>query len=230
MSRCIRQQRFDTEAFGVPYFRIETFERPKLDKELAQLVERRPLVIDAKIPADETAIAFLLQDYGFRKICTQVGLRRDVSHGDTRGSDARVETSLEVSDDILWAHARNFEYDRFSLDPALPRDGKDRLFHDWVRNSLSGGAKRVVCLGHDFCTFTEERESLRIDLVSVLDKGRDVSSALLSALVQYARATSKHAITVVTECENTRAWRLYVRNGFRVTDFYSVFHFVYLTD
>ena len=226
MTDCIQRQDFDTEAFGIPFFRVRSFNQLQLEEELASLIVRRPLIIDAKVPADLVDIGRLLQRYGFRKVCTQIELTREIAARNGGNSEVSIQDKMELSEDVVRAHARNFLYSRFRLDPKLPREGAERLYCNWIRNSISGGSKKVVCLGNNFCTFAEMPDVTRIDLVSVLDKRQGVASALLSALFEHGYENHRRLIEVVTECENKPAWQLYLKNGFTLIRFYSAFHFV----
>jgi ribosomal protein S18 acetylase RimI-like enzyme len=47
-------------------------------------------------------------------------------------------------------------------------------------------------------------------------------------VVAAAHRSGASAVRVVTECENTAAWRLYLRQGFVPQQFIAVFHLVRL--
>jgi GNAT superfamily N-acetyltransferase len=229
VSDCIAQQDFDTEAFQVPFYRVVRVEPESLSSELDALVDRSPIIIDAKLPAEDVQSARLLLERGFRKVCTQLELRHDLAEAPVLRGDARVSDRIDVSEDRIAAHAENFTCDRFSLDPLLDPQGGKRLYRNWIRNSLSG-RRRVAHLGEDFCTFSEPGSGASphasIDLLSVLSPGKGVGSELVSTVVARARDAGLSHVSVVTECENERAWRLYMRCGFRVARFYSALHFV----
>jgi GNAT superfamily N-acetyltransferase len=225
VSACIEQQAFDTEAFGLPFHRIKRFDLSRLGDELDGLIQRAPIIIDATVPVDQRECTYFLMERGFRKICTQFELHHDLSGSPTRAPGARISDRIDISEECLAAHAENFVYDRFSLDPLIDHEGCKQLYCRWIRNSL-GGRKQVVHVGDDFCTFAESDQRVEIDLVSVRRGGHGIGSNLIAALVHHVRERGLPAISVVTECENEPAWRLYMKCGFQVAMFRSVLHYV----
>jgi GNAT superfamily N-acetyltransferase len=155
----------------------------------------------------------------------QIVLKHDLGSVDERPSDTTVASRLDLPESALQQHAANFTFDRFSLDPMLPREGTRRLYANWVRNSL-GGRKQIVHSGMNFCTLAIKDGTATIDLVSVLDHGRGIGRTLVAGATRYARDQGAKELFVTTECENTRAWNLYVRAGFVPAKFTSAFHLV----
>ena len=121
-------------------------------------------------------------------------------------------------------HARNFRYDRFSLDPRLPEQGRVALYRAWITNSLV--RYEAAWAGRDFCTFKEDGRELVIDLVSVLVAGQGIGGRLVRAVRSAAGLRGLEGVRVVTEVENRSAWRLYSREGFAVDGYVHVFHLV----
>ena len=225
MDPCILQQEFDTAAFGIPFYRVQRVDAAGLAAELAALAGSRPFIVDAKVPAEDLASTRTLMELGFRRVCMQIELVHPVGpHGEERGQ-SEISDRFELPEETLRAHARNFQNDRFNLDPLLPRQGIHELYYRWIRNSL-GGRKRVVHRGTGFCTFAEGENEVRIDLLSVLESGAGIGKDLIVTLVSHCRNQGKRPIAVVTECENPRAWQLYQRTGFALHRFLSVFHYV----
>ena len=100
------------------------------------------------------------------------------------------------------------------------------MYANWIRNSLTGGRKQVVHVGTDFCTLAVKDGIASIDLVSVLRHGRGIGRELVAGAVCWARERDAKELFVTTECENTRAWRLYMRAGFLPARFTAAFHLV----
>ena len=224
---CIELSQFDTDAFQFPFYRVKRFDGQQLAGELARLPAREKVAVDAKIPAGDIATSDLLWGLGFRKVCMQVRLTRDSQQAIPSETTTEVCSKLDLPDDLLLRHARNFSCDRFSLDPLLPREGVARLFFGWVRNSLTLGSKQIVHCGPSFCTFSLKDDGYAvIDLVSVLDRGKGIGKALLIGTVNAARGRGALGVHVTTECENRPAWNLYVKTGFLPSAFTSAFHLV----
>lgn len=216
---------FDSRHLDKSCFRLAEV-TPQMEDELSFLRKtHRKLFIDAKIDASEVLLQRRLLAGGFYKVCCQVllvkQLEEDLSHLKLSPS---IQPCLDLSEDELRRHALNFRYDRFHQDAKLSAGSCDSLFMEWISNSTSG-RKLVCCVGADFCTFSESDMQISIDLVSVLESGRGIGSALLQKLFQYATSSGCREISVTTEAENARALKLYRSNGFKIRDFVSVFHF-----
>ena len=217
---------FDADAFGVPFYRVHQIDPATVRQELQTIrASHDAFVVDAKVPADDLENSRLLWSLGFRKVCMQIVLRHDLARVEDQSPGMAVVSRLDLPESAIQQHAGNFTFDRFSLDPLIPRDGTRRLYANWIRNSLSG-RKQVVHSGPNFCTLAIKDGIGNIDLVSVLDHGQGIGRRLSTGAVRYAREQGARELFVTTECENTRAWNLYQRAGFVPAKFTSAFHLV----
>jgi GNAT superfamily N-acetyltransferase len=218
---------FDADAFGLPFFRVHDVDPASIAEELQTIRDsHNTVVVDAKLPADDVASSRLLSSLGFRKVCMQITLRSGLDGAGHQAGDVAMVPRLDLPEATIRQHAANFTNDRFSLDPLLPRDGTRRLYENWVRNSLTGGRKQIVHSGDNFCTLGVKEHTATIDLVSVLDHGRGIGKTLVAGALRYAREQGATELFVTTECENTRAWNLYLRAGCTPAKFTAAFHFV----
>jgi GNAT superfamily N-acetyltransferase len=227
LTQCLVPVDFDTQAFGFPFYRVVRFDEERLTRDLDTLRDLRPFAADAKVAADDVAGTHALLRLGFRKVCMQVTLERDPAGAIEGDSEVRITDRLDLDNEALWRHARNFSRDRFSLDPLLPAVGRHRLYYQWFRNSL-GGAKRVASLGPNLCTFAHKGDSVAIDLVSILEPRRGIGARIISVVTAAAAVAGARSVRVVTECENTAAWSLYQKSGFRPVLYTAAFHLVRL--
>jgi len=223
--RCIAEQAFDTQIFKVPFFRIVALDLPVLGEELPPLLRRSPLIIDAKIPANAHDATRFLHGFGFRTVCTQIGLTHRLCTVPDCPSSVRFASNIDLPELTIRAHAENFRSDRFSLDFRIDRAARDNLYAAWVRNSV-GGRAQLALHGANFCSFKEGYDVLTIDLLSVLDKRRGIGRDLVNAVLALARGRGMRTVQVVTECGNEAAWSLYLSCGFAVTGFLDCLHYV----
>lgn len=223
----LRASPFDADAFGMPFYRVHAVD-DSLAGHVRSVCGASPqVVIDAKVPADDLHAGRMLWSLGFRKVCMQITLRRPLTGPFAPPAPATaVSPELRLPESVLCRHAENFTRDRFSLDPLLPSAGVRRLFYNWIRNSLTQGAKHVVHVDDDFCTLSVSERIATIDLVSVLNPGRGIGGALVGRACALAFDRGATEIAVTTECENSRAWQLYVRAGFLPARFAAAFHLV----
>ena len=225
--QCLVPVEFDSRAFGFPFYRVTRLDEAELRRELEAFAGLSPMAVDAKAPAGDLAAQYALMRLGFRKVCMQVTMRHDLSY-DSTNQGVDFSEKLNLDEETLWAHARNFTRDRFSQDPLLPKSGRHRLYYQWLRNSL-GGRKLVAHVGSHLCTFSLAEGEAVIDLVSILEGRRGYGQRLISAVVDYARRHGAREVRVTTECENTGAWMLYQRAGFVAVKYSAVFHLVVLS-
>lgn len=226
MPPALQRQAFDEAAFGQLFYRVTSMDSDDLERGIAALrKEALPFIVDAKTPSDDLASSRRLLSLGFRKVCMQIRLVNDLSGPADFDQQAAVADTLDWPDAVIAAHARNFVFDRFALDiAALPAEGHDRLYSNWIRNSLTSGRKRILTIGRNFLSFVDDGEGLRIDLLSVLDHRQGIGRRLLNSLTSLAKDSGRASITTVTECENHAAVQLYCRTGYRLHDFQTVFH------
>ena len=219
------RQAFDEAAFGRPFYRVTSMDSDGLERDIAALREQAiPFIVDAKAPSDDLVSSRRLLSLGFRKVCMQIRLVNDLSRPADLDEHAVVAETLDWPEPLIAAHARNFVCDRFALDIALPPQGHDRLYAAWIRTSLTSGRKRILSIGRNFLSFTDDADGLRVDLLSVLDHRQGIGRRLLNSLTALAKDSGRVSITTVTECENHAAVQLYCRTGYRLHDFQSVFH------
>jgi GNAT superfamily N-acetyltransferase len=221
MNHCLVRQDFDSEAFGLPFFRLARLDPELLGGEMRRIARLPGALADARLPAAAIAGAALLQRHGFRKVATQVELARPPAPGPA----APALPGLDLPPAEIARHAANFVHDRFALDVAIPRAAHDRFWARRIANSLSGARHRVVAREGGFVTFARDGDDIRIDLVSVVAKRRGIASELLARLVSIAAREGRRAVRVVTECENAPALALYARAGFSPVRYESVLHF-----
>jgi GNAT superfamily N-acetyltransferase len=228
-SQCLIPVDFESRAFGFLFYRVMRFDEGQLRTELAGVADARPMAADSKVSADDVVASHGLMRLGFRKVCMQITLRHDLTlPPEPPCSEVRIADRLDLEEEAIWAHARNFTRDRFSLDPLLPATGRHRLYYQWFCNSF-GGSKHVAYIGPNVCTFSRKGDDIVIDLFSILEQRRGNGSRLTTAVLEHARQSGASSVLVTTECENRAAWSLYQRKGFVPVTYTSVFHLVIMT-
>jgi GNAT superfamily N-acetyltransferase len=220
----VAQQAFDTEIFGLPFYRVMDLDQADLERDLPPLLRRKPVIVDAKVPADRSDLVRFLLGFGFRSVCTQVTLVHDLAKVPVTPQRVDVRAHVEFDAETLHAHVANFQADRFARDPLIHSTEHDRLYERWIENSLA--RMQAAVHGRNFCSFAIQDRRVSIDLLSVLDKKQGIGRNLVSAVLREAARQRKESVAVVTECGNEAAWRLYLRCGFRPDGFTDCLHFV----
>src|SRR5258708_6638312 len=99
---------FDERFFEVPCFRLSMPVMGADLKKLGPTAAGKPGFVDVKVPASDLKSSRLLLSHGFRKICTQIQLRRDLAARTSVSSPARVKCKLRFSKSQIKQHAANF--------------------------------------------------------------------------------------------------------------------------
>jgi len=222
--KSIRKLEFDSLIFGYGCYRT----LPELDgiaSDINRLKETNDkFFVDAKLPVSNIDNQRLLASLGFLKICTQPTLIYE-NHTKPKKSNAVIAQENQLPDAIVDAHAKNFKYDRFHQDIRLENNDVDKLFAQWIKNSLSGNC--MVCyVSSGFCTFKIRDDELCIDLLSVLDKGKGFGKQLIDGVINYSYLLNIKRVVVTTEMENQAAVNLYRQCGFEFHDFTNAYHYL----
>ena len=225
---CLARQGFDSEAFGLDFHRVIRFSYPDLTREVGLL--RPPFMADAKLPVRDIAGAKALQAIGFRKICVQPTFVLELGGPPSVLSEAEPIALVDLTPEDLEAHAANFIYSRFGLDPQITE--AERIAHQrkWLVNTMaSPDIRKILGLGSQpgvraFVSFKVREGQAAIDLVSVLDPGRGMGSSLMARLKTWAASSGLSRIEVTTESENMPACLFYQKNGFRLARATVAFH------
>lgn len=217
---------FDSAIFNRLCFRIIPTNADQVKGAVEKYLNQLNIFIDTKIDASDKELDNLLQKLGFRKVCMQIQLSLPRSHYLTDPSAVEPLSVLQMNNIDIHSHCNNFLFDRFSLDPRIPKLQRDNLYTTWIKNTLSNPSILKVSRGNNFISFKKNLDSLKLDLTSVLDKERGIGSALLKDIQAYAKQHDFKKIEVITETENIAAVKFYLKNGFEVDCFYSCFHYI----
>lgn len=218
---CLARQDFDSQAFGLDYYRVVRFEYPALARELASL--RGAFMADAKLPARDIGGAKALMGLGFRKVCVQPTYALDLS-GAAGVAAGEPSEQAELLPEELDAHAANFPFSRFGLDH-LVADAQ-RIAHQrkWIGNSMSSRGVLKFLEPGAFVSFKVRDDAAVIDLISVLPSARGRGSLLLGRLRAWAASKGLARVAVTTESENVPACLFYQKNDYRLEGAAVAFH------
>lgn len=217
----IERSEFDSEVFGLDFFRVAVPDANRVAIELTKLPQNGA-VVDAKLDAGDFVTLGRFDALGFRRAATLVEFASQPLAGT---AEFDVQRSLLLDPDSLDAHARGFRFQRFAQDSRLPVEKAVELMRRWITNSLAG-RRETMAIGQNFCTYDVADGRLTIDLLSCIDRGRGMAAQLLGAIHQEAAARGCHEVRVTTEAENVTAMRVYMSGGFRPRAAYAAMHLV----
>ncbi|MFU2210564.1 GNAT family N-acetyltransferase [Solidesulfovibrio sp. C21] len=227
---CLTRQAFDAEAFGLDFFRVTRLDYALLGPELKALRAMPRVMADARIAACDREADLFLQRNGFRKVCIQIRYGRDVPPDMAADPADAVEPGDTAENRLppgaVSRHVDNLVYDRFNLDAAVQKAGRDRFQAAWIANSLASPVIRKVYDGESFISFKLNGDEAAVDIVSVLVHRRGVGTRLMGRVLAAAARAGCARLIVTTEAENEPACRMYEKNGFMPEAHFSRFHYV----
>ncbi|EFL50650.1 GCN5-related N-acetyltransferase [Solidesulfovibrio fructosivorans JJ]] len=222
---CLARQAFDAEAFGLDFFRVTRLDYARLGPELARLRAMPRVMADARIAASDREADLFLQRNGFRKVCIQIRYGRDVPPDVATDCSPGDTAENRLPPGAVSRHVDNLVYDRFNLDAAVQKAGRDRFQTAWIANSLASPVIRKVYDGESFVSFKLEGREAVVDIVSVLVHRRGVGTRLMGRVLAAAARAGCARLIVTTEAENEPACRMYEKNGFMPEAHFSRFHY-----
>lgn len=227
---CLTRQAFDSEAFGLDFYRVTHLDFPVLERELAALRRLPRVMADARIAASDRPADLFFQLQGFRKVCVQLQYAAPVAPAMAEGPEPGDTVENRLPPEAVARHVDNLVYDRFNLDAAAPKAGRDRFQAAWIANSLTSPDIRKVYAGESFVSFKVEGATAVVDIVSVLAHGQGIGSSLMARVFCAAARLGLTLLVVTTEAENEPACRMYQKNGFAPRAHFSRFHYISLRD
>jgi hypothetical protein len=182
-----------------------------------------PIFASAKIDASDDETMHTLEQFGFRRVCTQISLRIRLDGASGCASEARTTERLDLDATDVRAHAAQLVYGRFRQDPLIATEAAIDLYTSWVRNSTRG-AKRIAAVNRNFVSFEDIAGVRWIDLLSVLDKRAGIAGKLLGMVVADARHRGLEEVKVVTDRDNVVALNTFRAAGFEPERSLAVLH------
>jgi ribosomal protein S18 acetylase RimI-like enzyme len=217
---------------GSPVFRVVLPDPSMTAGVLAAVREHRTTraagLYWAKIDTRQVAAATAFTRAGFSVVTVDLVLAAaaTIAAPTTAGIAVRLarpgdrETLLDIAGSA-------FRWNRFHLDPLIPRVVADRVKREWLASHLDGarGDEVLVAVGGDqvlgFLAAASARLAGRparaIDLVAVRPgaEGRGIGRSLTAAFLEGSRGRAEH-VMVGTQAANHAAMRLYEGLGFRL--------------
>lgn len=219
-----RFQRHDdlSALLGQDYFLAVQVDIARLEADLAGLPA--PCIVDLRLLGDDIDNARALLALGFSKISVLAMFSLELPE-DAQGEAALPETAVSRDPSWIGRHAVNLRLGCFALNPHITDAAWLAVHRGLVEKSLASPGVFKFFQDDGFVSFTIKDDTAFIDFFSVLERRRGTGSALMRRLSGFATARSVKKIQVVTECENTPACLFYQKNGFRLSQTASIFHY-----
>jgi dTDP-4-amino-4,6-dideoxy-D-galactose acyltransferase len=238
--------RWDSQHFGIPIARIHA---PELnDAELGNVLSLAKekgfqLVCWATRP-DCDLSPTLLRNFSGLLVDRKVTFQKTVTPESMAESVEKPHSSVQVveyaqspaTEQLLVLAVQAGLHSRFNLDPNIPQDKFESMFHIWMKRSTVHDLANVVFLAihpsnpHHYLgviTASVEQGMGKIGLISVLPnyKGKGIGALLMRAVHQWMHLYDINRTVVVTQHDNIAACKLYSRLGYRLESLQHFYHF-----
>ncbi|MBW7984511.1 dTDP-4-amino-4,6-dideoxy-D-galactose acyltransferase [Enterobacillus tribolii] len=187
-------------------------------------------VVQAKIAANQVALADALADLNFRLVEGEVDLAVSIGTENAEiSAPERQNVRLAGEGDISWLKqqaAQAFALSRFRA-PWYQNGDSGRFYALWAEKAVLGTFDhRCLIVGDEqgapqgFVTLRDlDGDDVRIGLLAVAPgaAGRGVGGQLMGAATAWCRQHDKRTLRVATQTGNVGALRLYIRSGAQIT-------------
>lgn len=182
-----------------------------------------------RLEEQKTSLISLLESFGFYLSDIGVTLAQDTSgppDDDVRGEGAPGHPVSEAGTGDIPAlremAASLFLESRFYNDPFYSREEADRMFQEWIENSVRGRVADVVLMveakGFISCRMSGGgRGSIGLLGVAEADRGKGVGQALVREALRWFRGRGAASVSVRSQLRNVRSINFYIRNGFSLS-------------
>jgi dTDP-4-amino-4,6-dideoxy-D-galactose acyltransferase len=182
--------------------------------------------------SDDPETSHLAETNDFMLVDVRMTFERKLGEPSVSPSGAVVRFAREEDLGALREIARKSHRDtRFYFDQHFNRSQCDLLYEIWIENSFRGFAQAVLVaeiIGKPvgYITGHLRGNEAQIGLVGIAEcyQGAGLGSTLVQHFLCWAARNGARQATVVTQGRNTRAQRLYQRNGFATASFQLWYH------
>ncbi|CCC57880.1 putative WavS protein [Caloramator australicus RC3] len=147
-----------------------------------------------------------------------------------------IKNNLEYKKDIVDISRKSYKFSRFFNDPFLNKEKAKNIYCHWVESSFLKDDKYFLyylenneILGYILFKLDELNKKAIIELISVKVNhiGMNIGTKMINELEKYLITHHKYIdiLQVGTQSNNTKAINFYVKNGFKVKELRSVYHY-----
>lgn len=157
----------------------------------------------------------------FEKKCNSVdGLNKKV----------KICNNLAENKSILEIAQKSFLYSRFINDKNLNSKKSSNIYYYWVKNSFEKEEKYFCIyesIGFLLFSVNNIEKNATIELIAVNNdfKGKNVGTDLIKSFENYCYNIGIKKLMVGTQLNNIIAQNFYQKNGYKITQYNSIYHY-----
>ncbi|MBR3255368.1 MAG: GNAT family N-acetyltransferase [Clostridia bacterium] len=143
-----------------------------------------------------------------------------------------ISNNCFENNEMLNIAKNSYKYSRFLNDSNLDFDKAHLLYYNWLKNSFNNEKKYIAsynqnesCLG--YCLFHfEDDNCCIIELIAVNNDSfnQGIGSKIIKTVENYCFNNNISFIKVGTQLANIEAQNFYIKNGFKISNYNSIYH------
>lgn len=228
-------QEFDTDILGFTVAKIidipfndKTAIRNGIENLLKELSKKNIRYITYRVKANDFLAISTLEEMGFLLVDGLISLEiNTVICADKKNPLIRIATikdMLQLEELSLGA----FSLTRYYTDPLIKKENADKIYLQWVKNSLTGEVADLVLVhevNNKLNGFVALQRHGHIPLIAVAEemRGKGIAKQLIESTYEYFTTWKANKIKIETQVVNVPALRAYISCGFKIVDAYLTF-------
>lgn len=177
--------------------------------------------VTTRIKATDFSTIHALESQGFRLVDGYIVLEANVGGGDI--SENIREGTLEDAEDLQKIAGSSFSQTRFYNDPQIKKYQADKVYSEWVKNSLLKKVADLVLVWTEagkIYGFTSIKKNGNIALIAVSGEkqGKGIGKLLVKAALAKFSQWGVKSSSIETQMTNIPALRTYIACGYKITE------------
>lgn len=208
---------------------FEPKDEPKsLIKELIKSLEIEKIQYATfRINASDFSIIHALEDNEFRLVDGYFEMEADIAENYETSPLIR-EARKDDLEELQKIATSSFSKTRFYNDPLIKKSQADKIYSEWIKNSILGKMADMVLVweeGKTLLGFVTIKKNGNLTLIAVSKdaQGKGIGKLLVRAALNQFKKWGILNSTIETQMTNIPALRTYMSCGYKVTDSYLTF-------
>ncbi len=141
-------------------------------------------------------------------------------------------TDKNITEELILLAIQCGEFSRFKVDPKMPLKSMERLYAQWITNSVNGVYDNAVYVYKNqdkisgLITLKDKDKIGNISLIGVdhTARGQNIGTNLINSAIKHYKSMNIQHLDVVTQIDNTLACKFYEKNNFTIKNVEYVYH------
>lgn len=183
-----------------------------------------------RVNASKFKMIHALEENGFRLVDGYLELECEIE-GTEDLSEIRIAEKKDLPR-LQEIAANSFSKTRFYNDPLIKKSQADKIYSEWIKNSILGKMADVVLVWEEkgnILGFVTLRKNGNLTLIAVAKEaqGKGIGKSLVKAALSQFKKWGLSKSSIETQITNISALRIYEACGYKIKDSYLTFRWSY---